>query len=77
MNKNIIEMAQEEITKLCFEPPKLTNHEKLELEKEKARFKRIGKKDKTYKNYPAVNILTRKVIGYPFKGFTNKKLKTL
>jgi hypothetical protein len=69
--KNIYDLSEKELTELAFGPAKLTKKQLLE----KKRKRQIAQKDKTYLDYPCIEIETGEIIGYPYIGYTKEEIE--
>lgn len=68
-------LTENELTKLAFGYPKLSNEQKKACEKKKKRRKLLAKTDKTYLNYPYVSVQTGEIVDYSFKGYSKEEIK--
>lgn len=69
--KNLMKMTEKELTNLMFANPSNDSN----VTKEAKRRNELAKVDLAYKNYPAINIMTGKFQGYPFKGWSKDEIE--
>ncbi len=68
--KNLMKMTDKKLTDLMFSNP----NDNSDVAKESKRRKELAKVDLTYKDYPAINIMTSEFQGYPFEGWSKDEI---